>query len=274
MRLTSLHTGLHRKGPVPTGVDAYHAGRGALEVCMLGYQKTDGLYWVKAVANSNASQAYCDMTTDGGGWMLIARTDPRTTAGNVAWGWLAAATGAAVDFTQAYSFGWVNWHNVGGKFNQYIYGNRKNIGNNQWGPFIYKRSFSTGYDSFMTTNTEFSPAPYVIKSDTSIYNYTGYPSMQILQGHVPDISFNSYYMRDVPGNGNLSYGLHSDGMGTTYINNTDPGVNGGNGWQLSGPWWTNTYNSTTGDFDQASGDTHYGGTNQVMLMVRNLANAP
>lgn len=249
---------------------------------MLGYQKTDGIYWMKATAKDTVGQAYFDMTTDGGGWMLIARTDPRSTAGSVPWGWLATPTGALTDFTQAYTLSWKYWHDAGARFTEFIYGNRKNINNNQWGPFIYKRSklsnaVAGAYDGFMTaTGVSFGLTSTVLKADLSIYNYAGQPSMQWLQGYAQDISYNNFFMRDVNGNGNLSYGLHSDGMFTTYVNNTDPGINGGNAWQLAGPWAIGgTYNSTTGDFNQTdgSGNTNYGGTNQAMIMVRNSAAA-
>ena len=272
----------HRKGPIPTGVDAYHAGRSAMEVCMLGYQKTDGIYTVRATAKDVTTQVYCDMTTDGGGWMLIARTDPRTTGGNVPWGWLAQGTGSVNDYSQAYSLGWVNWHNAGAKFTEYIYGNRLNLNNSKWGPFVYKRSLLSqvvagAYDGFMTAAAAFNVPQTVVKADPSIYNFTGGSQMQLLQGFCQDVSYYSYFMRDVAGNSSLSYGMHSDGMLTTYVNNTDPAVEPtGNGWRFSGPWdIAGTYNETTFDFNQTdgSGNTHYGGTTQAMIMVRNKASS-
>lgn len=250
---------------------------------MMGYQKTDGIYYMKATAKDPTGQAYFDMTTDGGGWMLIARTDPRTAAGSIPWGWLAAPYGSVTDFSKAYLGDWSLWHGAGARFTEFIYGNRKNIGNNQWGPFIYKRSeisyqVAGAYDGFAAaTGVSYWLRSDVLKADLSVYNFSGQPSMQGLQGYFQDISYNNFFMRDVNGNSNLSYGVHSDGMLTTYINNTDPAVSAdGGGWRLSGPWAIGgTYNSTTGDFDQTDGAgiTRYGGTNQVMIMVRNSAKA-
>ena len=47
----------------------------------------DGYYWVWPDGD-NPVKVYCDMTLDGGGWMLLARSHPSTVNyGGTNWGW-------------------------------------------------------------------------------------------------------------------------------------------------------------------------------------------
>lgn len=217
----------------------------------------DGYYLLYPNGRSNPGQlVYCDMTTDGGGWMLIARSHPTGTPPT--WGWLGNTEGEVRDFSRPYQAGWNQYWNLS-SFTSFLFGNRNNVNDNTWGPFIYKRSSIT-YSTFIGSDTLQTYTSSVIKSTTSVYNSTAFPPMQTVVGFATTGTTNkNYFMRDCCGYS--SYGGMPNGFATTYIN--DP-----TNWAYAGPWGAgNTYDGS-GNFTQNTGNTNYGGTNQYMIFVK------
>lgn len=220
----------------------------------------DGYYYLYPSGNrqNGGKLVWCDMTTDGGGWMLITRS--HATGTPATWGWLGNQEGKAKDFTQPYQAGWGQYWKDNASFTSFIFGNRKNVGNNSWGPFIYKYD-NINYDTFMTSDTLQTYTKSVVASDTNVYNFTGFPPMQGVTGFAATgLAYKNYFLRDCCGyNG---YGGSPNGMVSTYINA------GGSLWQYSGPWGATTAIDGNGDYIQTTGNTNYGGTSQYMIMVR------
>lgn len=221
----------------------------------------DGLYWVyPGGPNSSPYQVYCDMTTDGGGWMLVARSHPTTVNPNgKKWGWKGGAIGSINDFSQAYQLGWGEIWDTNATFTSYIFGNQRTNVDNSWGPFIYKVSSIT-YATFFGSDTQQSYTYSTVKSDTSVYGTTSYPGMQQAIGFTTTATNNDhYYMRDCCGYG--GYGGYPTQMSTVYC---------GANFYYSGPWCGGS--TTTGsiyDFGTyVSNGLTYGGTNQYMIMVK------
>lgn len=225
----------------------------------------DGYYFLYPNGRSASGQlVYCDMTTDGGGYMLIARSHPSTVNYNgTNWGWQGGLIGNVKDFAQAYQAGWYSyWHN-NTTFSSYIFGNRANVNNNTWGSFIYKAS-GLNYTNFLTSDTQQSASYSVLKTTLTVYSSSSYPGMQGAIGYpVTGTTGNIYYMRDCCGY--ATYGGQPTGFVTTYCG-SDSVLN------YSGPWCGGNSTDGSGNFLSGSyttaGGNIYGGTNQYMIMVK------
>ena len=218
-----------------------------------------GYYFLYPNGRSNTGQlVYCDMTTDDGGWMLVARSHPTGTP--TTWGWLGNKEGGVKDFTQPYQAGWGQYWKNSTSFTSFVFGNRKNINNNTWGPFIYKWNGIT-YSTFMDSDTLQTYSASVVTSNTSVYNTAAFPGMQGVIGFATTgTAGKNYFMRDCCGYSD-SYGGRPNSLATTYVNDASL-------WYYSGPWGAGSSNIAGGDFVQTTGNTNYGGTNQYMIYVK------
>lgn len=208
---------------------------------------------------------WCDMTTSGGGWMMIARSHPTTiNYGGQSWGWRGGPIGDVKDFSQAYQIGWLTYFDGNATFSSYMFGNRSNKNNNAWGYFIYKVDISS-YSTFTTSDTQQAPsATSTLKSDTNVYTWTSFPGMQGAIGFCTTGTTNNiYYMRDCCGFSD--YGGKPTAMNTTYCASDSV-------LAYSGPWCGGSTTDGNGNFEAGTtttpGGYKYGGTNQYMIMVK------
>lgn len=174
-----------------------------------------GYYWVNMGAGTE--RVYCDMTTNGGGWTLVARsggTNPAyagctVSAGvNTPFGW-TVARGTPDNTTSPYSMG-VFTRNLA--FTEVLFGGASGT-SNAWGAHVYQQWVLDNFKSAWATT---DAAVSVTKSF----------GMASRMGHTSDTT--QYFFRDMP-DGERSpshgFGLHADGWLSCYGDgpNADPG---------------------------------------------------
>ncbi|HDR9103640.1 TPA: putative Ig domain-containing protein [Burkholderia vietnamiensis] len=181
----------------------YHAGKpGYAAAANTGY------YWVNMGAGTE--RVYCDMTTNGGGWTLVARSGgPVVTNAvfcnsgqsgvNTPFGW-SVARGSPADTSNPYSMG-VFSRNL--TFTEVLIGDASGT-SNSWGTHVFEQAVPPSFRTALPN------------SDVPL-SAAAFPMAQYM-GHTTDTT--QYFFRDVPDvdprSPQEAYGLHADGWQTCY----------------------------------------------------------
>ena len=186
---------------VATSCKAYHDGKAGYAAAT-----ATGYYWVNMGAGTE--RVYCDMTTNGGGWTLVARsggTNPAyagCTVGagvNTPFGW-TVARGTPDNTAIPYSMGVFN-RNLA--FTEVLFGGASGT-SNTWGAQVYQQWVPANFKSAWSTN------------DTPITATKSF-GMASRMGHTSDTT--QYFFRDMPDGeraDSRGFGLHADGWLTCY----------------------------------------------------------
>ena len=186
---------------VATSCKAYRDGKPGYATAA-----TTGYYWVNMGAG--VERVYCDMTTNGGGWTLVARsggTNPAyagctVSAGvNTPFGW-TVSRGTPDNTANPYSMGVFN-RNLA--FTEVLFGSASGT-SNAWGAQVYQQWVPANFKSAWSTN------------DTPISATKSF-GMASRMGHTSDTT--QYFFRDMPDGERgdaRGFGLHADGWLTCY----------------------------------------------------------
>ena len=164
---------------------------------LLAGNTTSGIYSIDPLNNGTNINVYCDMTTNGGGWTLIARSVSGATNTSFSWN---EAQGSVSDDAAPYSMNVVAY---GLQFENILFGVYTSA--KTWGSYVYRKVWT------QTDITTYASSA-VSRTVTAVIGGNSGFNMAAMMGFTS--STGRYYFRDCCGNS--SYGLLQNGWLTSY----------------------------------------------------------
>lgn len=195
--------------PTADGSTAARAGASAAAIKTLTGTTTNGTYWI--LVSGVATEIYCDMVTDGGGWMSFAAM-PGTS------GMFAGDSGNTTWSTNTYSYGTYDkaggltsyWRNIGPQTKTYVL---FKTGNGTYWLRMRLDQVATNSGSAFTNEVATSNN---FPSDANAYNTTAYVLFRANQGEDPWINVGNAH---TAGNNYMFWGETGTTTHSTFKNN-------------------------------------------------------